>query len=69
MVAGEIGEHSSGEMQSGDTVLMGGVRAHLHRGIAATRLYHAMKQGVDGERIGSRLIGRYSLILYIVAHC
>ena len=32
MVACEVGEYASGERKTGDTVLVGGMTAHFHRG-------------------------------------
>ncbi len=47
MVAGEIGEHASGEMQSGYTVLVGGVGAYLHCGHRASGHHHAVQKLVE----------------------
>ena len=67
VVAGKVGEYASPECQSGYAVLVCGMRAHLHRGIAASGFDHLCEQTVDGDGVGCGVVGGIGCGVDIVA--
>ena len=69
MVACEIGENGTAELEPVDAVLHTGMGADLHKGIFTTGLHHFMKQAVEGKMVGGSLHGRNHALIHNVAHC
>ena len=78
MVAGQVSEDAAGKVDTLDAALNTGMGAHLHEGILTSRLHHLVQQSVEGQVVGSSLLGfllgRVDDILYrgqqsgLVAH-
>ena len=68
VVTGEVGKQASCEVETTDALLCDGVRRALHESILATSLYHSAQQLVQLDRVWSGVVGRDSLVFYIVAY-
>ena len=68
MVAREVGEHSSCEVQTAYALLRDGMRAAFHERILTSCLHHACQQGVEFYRVGRGVVGWNLLVHNIVAH-
>ena len=68
VVAGEVGEDASGESQSGNAVLVGGVRADFHCRVFTAFFRHLVQKHVDCQRVGCGLLCRHGTRVDIVAY-
>ena len=62
MVACEVGENRTVEIQPGNAVLVGGVAADFHRGKGAAGVYHASQKPVQFYGVGSGVLGCLGLV-------
>ena len=69
MVAGEVGEHASGETQACYASLRAGVAAHFHCGECAAFGHHFGQERVEFERVGGGVGGGYGAVGDAVHHC
>ena len=68
MIAREVGEQTSLELQTANAVLGNAMGTHLHKGIATTFIGHATKQTVQGDRVRSGMIRGNRFIIDVVAY-
>ena len=57
MIAREVGEECSVEVETGDALLGDGVRRDLHEGMGAARVDHAAKEAVEFDGVGRGMGG------------
>ena len=68
MVAGQVGEDASPELQTSYAVLGNGVARAFHEAVLAACIHHALQQTVQLYGVWRGVAGRHGLILYVVAH-
>ena len=68
MVTCQIGEDTSRELQAADTFLCNGMRTDFHEGIFAAGISHLSQQPVQGDRVGGGMLGRYRLVVDVIAY-
>ena len=66
MVVREVGEDATREGETGDALLVDGMRRHLHETIFAPILHHGSKQRIETDRVGGG-VGRRNLgVVYFI---
>ena len=68
VVACEIGENSTREIESIDAMLTTRVRTHLHESVLASGVDHIGQHLVERKRVGCGLCGRNDSVVDDVAH-
>ena len=68
VVAGDVGEESSNEVQASYAVLDNAVAAHLHEGIFASCLNHLGQKRIEGDGVGRGVLRGYHLSIYVVGN-
>ena len=68
MIASQVCEDTSCELQSADTFLVNGMTGAFHERIFASCLHHLGQQGIQFDRVGGGMTSWYLLSFDIVAH-
>ena len=66
VIAGQIGEQRSIEIQSGDAFLRDGMRGDLHEGVGTTGVHHLSEQAVQFQGVRRGMCSCNCLIFNVI---